>query len=153
MNTAAVEQHSPSRRKARAIALQVLYEIDGARHDRHRALERRLQEGAPSPSIVAFAGLIIDGVIESREEIDSIISTYAPTWPISQMAVVDRNLLRVAIFEMVVGHETPPKVAINEAVELGKVFGSDSSPKFVNGVLGSIMDSGLVPGEGDAASD
>ncbi len=130
----------------------MLYEIDGARHDRHRALARRLEDGPLSPSIEAFASRIIDGVIESRDEIDSIISTYAPAWPISQMAVVDRNLLRVAIFEMVFGGATPPKVAINEAVELGKVFGSDASPGFVNGVLGSVMDSGMVDGEGDAAS-
>ena len=148
-----MEQRSPARRKARAIALQVLYEIDGARHDRHRALERRLQDGPLSPSVQAFASQIIDGVIDSRDKIDSIISTYAPTWPISQMAVVDRNLLRVAIFEMVFGGATPPKVAINEAVELGKIFGSDASPKFVNGVLGSVMDSGMVEGEGDVASN
>ena len=88
-----------------------------------------------------FAHSIIDGVLDNREEIDKIIATYAVSWPIDQMAIVDRSILRMAIFEMVVGGETPPKVAINEAVELAKFFGSDSSPRFVNGVLGSVLES------------
>ena len=86
-----------------------------------------------------FAHQLVDGVLENKAEIDKIISAFAPNWPIDQMAIVDKNILRVAIYEMVLGGETPPKVAINEAVELAKSFGSDSSPKFVNGVLGSVM--------------
>ena len=137
-----LEARAPtSRRKARVIALQVMYEIDGARHDWGRALENRLKEEHIAPPVEAFARKLITGILEHREEIDTTISTYAPTWPIEQMAVVDRNVLRVAIYEIMMGGETPPKVAINEAVELGKVFGSDNSPKFVNGVLGSVMQS------------
>ena len=130
------------------MALQVLYEIDGARHDPHRALEQRLRDHSLSPAAEDFARKIIGGVLENRERIDTIISTYAPAWPIGQMAVVDRNILRVAIYEIVVGQGTPPKVAINEAVEMGKVFGSDSSPKFVNGVLGSVMEGEMAEESG-----
>ena len=129
-----------TRRKARIVAFQVLYVIDGARHDPNDALEGRLIDDRLPPSIEDFARRLISGVIEHRHEIDEVISRYAPSWPISQMAMVDRNILRVAIFEIMMGGETPFKVAINEAVEVGKLFGGDSSPRFVNGVLGSIMD-------------
>jgi N utilization substance protein B len=128
------------RRKARVVALQVLYETDCASRDPVRALENGLQERPITPATEAFARSLIDGVLENRAEIDTKISAYAPSWPISQMAAVDRNILRVAIFEILFGGETPPKVAINEAVELGKVFGSDSSSRFVNGVLGAVME-------------
>ncbi len=130
-----------ARRRARVIALQVLYEIDGARHDPDRAFENRLQEQSIPTPAEGFAREVIAGVLANRARIDTIISTYAPSWPIGQMAVVDKNILRVATFELVIGKETPPKVAINEAVELAKVFGSDASPKFVNGVLGSVFGS------------
>ena len=76
--------------------------------------------------------------MENLTEIDLLISSYAPNWPLNQIAAVDRNLLRVAIYEMLFEPLTPPSVAINEAVELGKIYGGDNSPKFVNGVLGSI---------------
>ena len=128
-----------TRRKARVIALQVLYETDRARHEPGRALDRILAGEPISASFEAFARHLVKGVLENQENIDKIISTYAPTWPVSQLAIVDRNILRVAIFEIRLGGETPPKVAINEAVELAKIFGSDSSSKFVNGVLGSVV--------------
>jgi len=136
-----------SRRKARIAALQILYEVDGARHDPVLALENRLQEAPLSPTAEAFARKLIDGVLENRAEIDKIISTHAPAWPIIQMAMMDRSILRVALFEILMGGETPPKVAINEAVELGKLFGADSSPRFVNGVLGSVMKSAELESE------
>jgi N utilization substance protein B len=136
-----------SRRKARIAALQVLYEVDGARHEPVRALDSRLREAPLSPSAEEFARKLIDGVLENRAEIDKIISTYAPAWPIIQMAMMDRSILRVALFEILMGGETPPKVAINEAVELGKLFGADSSPRFVNGVLGSVMKSAELESE------
>jgi N utilization substance protein B len=129
-----------SRRKARIAALQVLFEFDVAKHDPVRALENRQMEASLSPAAEAYARKLIDGVLQSRTEIDKLISTYAPAWPISQMAMLDRNILRVAIFEILIGRDAPPRVAINEAVELGKVFGADSSPRFVNGVLGSLME-------------
>ena len=130
-----------SRHMARAVALQVLYETDGSRHDPNRAIKRRVAEHTLSRPAEAFVRHIISGVLANGDRIDAIIGAHAPSWPVSQMAVVDRNLLRVAIYEILEGKETPPKVAINEAVELAKVYGSESTPKFVNGVLGSVMES------------
>ena len=130
-----------SRRKTRMVALQVLYEVDAVRHDPEAVFERMVQEENLPPSAEAFAhDLIFNGVIENREKIDSIISSLAPTWPIGQMAIVDRNILQIAIYELMFDGETPPKVAINEAVELAKAFGGDSSPKFINGVLRSVLE-------------
>ena len=141
---ALAEPRSPAtRRKARVVALQVLYELDGARHDVGRVLDNRLRDDQVSGPPATFARKLVSGVIEHRTEIDNIMSRYAPAWPVEQMAMVDRNILRVAIYEITLGGETPPRVAINEAVELGKIFGSDSSPRFVNGVLGSLMQSGV----------
>ena len=117
----------------------MLYEIDGSNHDVEDSLENRLDEAALPPGLAAFTKKLVLGVLANRPIIDKIIASYAPSWPIGQMAVVDRNILRVAIFEMLMGGETPRKVAINEAVELGKIYGADRSPKFVNGVLGSLM--------------
>lgn len=129
-----------TRRKSRVVAVQVLYEIDGSDHDVHDVLEHRLNEVALPIGPTAFTKKLVHGVLANRPEIDKIIAKYAPSWPIGQMAVVDRNVLRVAIFEILIGGETPPKVAINEAVDLGKIYGADRSPKFVNGVLGSLME-------------
>lgn len=129
-----------TRRTTRIVALQVLHEADSVRHDPMLVLRRRAEEESLSSSAAAFACTLVKGVLEKREELDNIIAAFAPSWPISQMAIVDRNILRMAIFEIMRGDETPPKVAINEAVELAKVFGSESSPKFVNGVLGSVME-------------
>ena len=131
-----------ARRHARIVALQVLYETDLVWHDRSGVLERRVREDSMTPDAAGFAEELVSGVFENREEIDKIIAGFAPSWPIDQMAVVDRNILRIAIFEIMPEGETPPKVAINEAVELAKVFGSDSSPRFINGVLGSVMEAG-----------
>ena len=128
-----------TRRKARVVALQALYEIDAAVRSSERALKNRLEIEPLSPSAEEFATGLVKGVLENQTRIDGLIETYAPSWPLKQMALVDRNLLRVAIYEIMIADETPPKAAINEAVELAKVFGAANSPKFVNGVLGSIM--------------
>ena len=128
-----------TRRKARVIAVQVLYEVDGSDHEVESALAARLDDAAVSPDAGAFTRKLVCGVLANRREIDKIISTHAPNWPIEQMAMVDRNILRVAIYEILMAGETPPKVAINEAVELGKIYGADRSPMFVNGVLGALM--------------
>jgi N utilization substance protein B len=97
-----------------------------------------------SKSATEFLTTLTTGVLENIQRIDKIITEFAPTWPISQMAVTDRNLLRMAIYEMAMLGETPPKVAINEAVEVAKVFGSESSPRFVNGVLGSVLETTIA---------
>jgi N utilization substance protein B len=91
-----------------------------------------------SEDVAAFARDLVNGVIQGREKLDQNIRDFAPAWPLEQISIVDRNILRIAIFEIL--HETkiPVKVAINEAVELAKTFGSNNSSKFVNGVLGSV---------------
>ena len=126
------------RRKARVIALQVLYEVNSVGHDAEAALAHLADEEKLSEENAAFARSLVSGVIQNREEIDQHIQKFAPAWPIEQLSVVDRNLLRLAIFEVLFDNNMPVKVAINEAVELAKTFGSDSSSKFVNGVLGSV---------------
>ena len=131
---------STTRRRTRIMVLQVLYEADAVGRDPLPLLERRVEEESLSPSAEMFAHNLVKGVLENREELDKIITAFAPSWPISQMAIVDRSLLRMAVFEMRLGDETPSKVAINEAVELAKVFGSESSSRFINGVLGSVME-------------
>ena len=129
-----------SRRVTRIAALQILSEVDSVNHPLEDVLERRRCSEKFSPVAEKFLCRITRGALENIHEIDSIITQFARNWPISHMAVIDRNLLRMAIYEMAMWGETPPKVAINEAVELAKVFGSESSPRFVNGVLGSVMD-------------
>ena len=128
-----------TRRKARVIAVQALYEVDGSGHEVGSVLETRIEEAGATPEADVFTRKLVCGVLANRREIDKIISTHAPNWPIEQMAMVDRNILRVAIYEILMADETPPKVAINEAVELGKIYGADRSPMFVNGVLGALM--------------
>ena len=119
--------------------MQVLYEADSVRHDPTEVLERVADEASLHSSAKAYTQGLVAGVLDNRAEIDDVIAEFAPSWPINQMATVDRNILRAAIYEIMLCDETPPKVAINEAVELAKVFGSDSSARFVNGVLGSVM--------------
>jgi len=127
-----------ARRKARALALQVLYEVDSVGHDVERALTHLLAEGRLSEEDGAFARELVSGVIQNKEKIDQYIKNFAPAWPVEQLPTVDRNILRVAIFEILLNNNVPVKVAINEAVELAKMYGSDNSSKFVNGVLGSV---------------
>jgi len=127
-----------ARRKARALALQVLYEVDSVGHDAERALTHLLAEGRLSEENGAFARELVSGVIQNKEKIDQHIKNFAPAWPVEQLPIVDRNILRVAIFEILLNNNVPVKVAINEAVELAKMYGSDNSSKFVNGVLGSV---------------
>jgi len=131
-------QSSGSRRKSRVLSFQTLYEIDRVRHNPTHVFQNRLLESSLLPAAEQFAHKLIQGVLEKRSDIDKIIATHAPAWPINQMSVVDKNILRISIFEIVFNDETPLKVSINEAVELGKIFGTSNSPKFINGVLGSI---------------
>ncbi|MBA7608725.1 Transcription antitermination protein NusB [subsurface metagenome] len=127
-----------ARRKARAIALQALYEIDSAGHDVEAVVTRFLAEGGLSEENDAFVRELVSKVIQNKEKIDHNIQKFATAWPIEQIPVVDRNILRLAIFEILFDNKVSVKVAINEAVELAKKFGSDNSSKFVNGVLGSV---------------
>jgi len=128
-----------SRTKARAIALQVLYEYDLTGHQVGVILVNRFQEDEQDSKSVKFTEEIVYGVYPSILKLDEIIAHYAPEWPLDQVASIDRNIIRIALWEFAVKKCTPIKVAINEAVELGKIYGSDSTPRFVNGVLGSLV--------------
>ena len=129
-----------SRTRARCLALQALYEVDIANHPPADVLHERLEEFPLSEDLAEFARQIIFGVLPLTHELDQIIARYAPEWPLDQIAAIDRNILRIAFWEFAVSRETPVKVAINEAVELAKLYGSDSAPRFVNGVLGTLVD-------------
>ncbi|MEO8357976.1 MAG: transcription antitermination factor NusB [Chloroflexota bacterium] len=128
------------RTRARSIALQVLYEVDMANHPPGDILKLRLEESPLSDDLAEFARQIVFGILPLTQTLDELIAKYAPEWPLDQIAAIDRNVLRMALWEFAVYRETPLKVAINEAVELAKLFGSDSAPRFVNGVLGALAD-------------
>lgn len=127
-----------TRRKARELALQALYELDLTGHNKEDVLDRLLAKGEFSEENVLFVRNLADGVLQNKNEIDRRIKEFAPAWPLEQLSAIDRNILRLAIFEILLDNKMPVKVAINEAVELAKTFGSNSSSKFVNGVLGSV---------------
>jgi N utilization substance protein B len=125
-------------REKRGVALQALYEIDMVGHDPETVLSQLIAESGLTGEYESFVRELVLGVIKDREKIDGIIREFAPAWPIDQISPVDRNILRLAIYEILLDNRVPVKVAINEAVELAKKFGGDNSSKFVNGVLGSV---------------
>jgi N utilization substance protein B len=129
-----------SRTRARSLALQALYEIDLTGHPPAEVFNRRLEEVELTDDLSEFARRILFGVLPLIVHLDHLIARYAPEWPLDQIAAIDRNILRIAFWEFAVQGETPIKVAINEAVELAKFYGSDSAPRFVNGVLGALAD-------------
>jgi N utilization substance protein B len=127
-----------NRHYARVIALQSLYESDFRDNDNVTDIfERHLENINEDPENTDFAKDLLTKTRAKIKEIDGTIEKYAPEWPIEQVAVIDRNILRMAVCELS-DFETPPKVVINEAIELAKSFGSETSSKFVNGVLGSV---------------
>jgi transcription antitermination protein NusB len=126
------------RTRARSIALQALYEIDVSGHLPADVIQDRLSEANLEPTLEEFVRKIVLGVWSIVITLDHFIAENAPEWPLDQVAIIDRNIIRIAFWEFAIDTETPVKVAINEAVELSKVFGSDSTPRFVNGVLGSL---------------
>jgi len=128
------------RTRARSLALQVLYEVDIAKHPPADIYRLRLEEMPLADDLSEFARQIIFGVLPLTNTLDEYIAKYAPEWPLDQIAAIDRNILRMALWEFAVYHNTPLKVAINEAVELAKQYGSDSAPRFVNGVLGALAE-------------
>jgi N utilization substance protein B len=128
------------RHVSRMIALQALYEIDAVGHDPLETVLRWAVEQNASENATAFARQLVEGVLQEREELDTLLQESAPLYPVARIAPVDRSVLRLAIYELVHLPSTPPKVAINEGVELAKEFGGDASSRFVNGVLGAIME-------------
>jgi len=127
-----------TRRKARVIALQALFEVDSVGHDVEGVVSRQVAEASLPEDGVVFVWELVDGVLTNKDRIDSMIQTYAPAWPVAQLATIDRNILRLATFEILFNNKVPVRAAINEAVDLAKTFGSDNSPKFINGVLGTV---------------
>src|SRR4030042_1308020 len=130
-------------RKARTIALQALYELNFSAHQPNKILARLLQEKPLPDEAADFVRSLVNGVLENKKSIDDIIRKFAPAFPVEQIAPIDRNILRLAIFEVLFDNRVPVKAAINEAIELAKSYGSDTSQKFVNGVLGSVTASYL----------
>lgn len=126
------------RHRLRAVVLQALYEIDAVGHKPDEALERQLDTVKMSSANRDYARALVEGVVAARAELDVRISAHAPHWPVSQMSLIDRNILRLAIFEILQDNKVPVKVSINEAVELAKSYGGDNSYRFINGVLGAI---------------
>jgi len=127
-----------SRRRARTVALQALFEADSSRHSPPEVLERMLREQGLPASSAEFARALVQGVLAEQARIDQAIAQAAPAWPVDQLPAVDRNILRLAIHEILGDNGTPVKAIINEAIELAKSFGSENSARFVNGVLGTI---------------
>ncbi len=129
-----------ARTRARGLALQVLYEVDMVDHNPVETMQARLEESPLPDELAEFVRQIVFGVLPLRARLDELIAHYAPEWPFDQIAAIDRNILRMAVWEFAASDTTPLKVAINEAVELAKQYGSDSAPRFVNGVLGSLSE-------------
>ncbi|HEX6512206.1 MAG TPA: transcription antitermination factor NusB [Chloroflexota bacterium] len=128
------------RRRARMLAVQALFELDFQDRPVEDVLEERLAEAKLSPENQEFVRQLVDGVLQHKDEIDARIAAAAPQWPIDQIAHVDKNVLRLAIFELMSeDNAVPAKVAISEAIELARLLGGGTSPKFVNGVLGAVM--------------
>lgn len=129
------------RHRVRIAALQVLFEVDATDHPIDVVFERRLEEEGLIGDGQRFLNQIVFGVWEHRSYLDRIIEEAAPNWPVTQMPGVDKAILRIALFELLIDdiEQTPVKAVINEAVELAKHFGSDNSSRFVNGVLGTVV--------------
>ena len=127
------------RRKGRMLTLQCLFGMDLRDWSPEIPLDWLIEDDPIPLGVREFAQELIHGVREDHAQLDTVIHKYAPAWPVDQLSVVDRNVIRIALFELLFRKDTPRKAAVNEAVELAKVFGSESSARFVNGVLGSIM--------------
>ena len=129
-------------RRARVLALQVLYELDLTGHAWRESVSAHAASVQAPPRVVTLAEEYVGGVLDALQELDKLIAQYAPMWPVAQLSAVDRNLLRLGLFEIRLASSTPPKVAVNEAVELAKQYGGDQSPRFINGVLGAALEAG-----------
>ena len=142
----AMVKSTDHRRKARTVALQSLFASDIRDNRTEPSFEWLDEEEKVAQQALEFATTLLRGVFDARPDLDSLIGRYAPAWPVSQLSLIDRNILRIALYELLHNPGTPRKTAVNEAVELAKVFGSESSARFINGVLGSVM-AGLESGE------
>src|SRR5262245_11553100 len=138
------------RHQARILALQILFEVDLTEHDPMEVLARTFADQPAPPETRRYVERLVTGTLTDQEEIDRHVFAAAPAFPVAQLPSVDRNVLRIAIYELLRQPDVPPKVAINEAVELAKRFGGDNSGRFVNGVLGTIVNTlGSTPAAGE----
>lgn len=137
------------RRRAREFALQVLYQIDIAGYRADKAYENCLKNLCPHEGVKGFSLELVNGVVEYKKEIDDLIKKYSEHWVLDRMAVVDKNILRVAIFELIYCDDLPYKVSIDEAIELAKRYGADDSPSFINGILDNIARKSLLEKNGE----
>ncbi len=139
-----VIEHEPTTSEstlARQVALQVLYEIDSSGHPPGEVLTQILNYHELTERSILFLTQLVQGVREYHKNLDLLIQQFAPEFPLNQVAIIDRNVLRIAVYEIGVYEKTPPRVAIDEAVQLAKLFGADGSQRFINGVLGALMSS------------
>src|SRR5436190_16087632 len=134
-----VSNASTARHLARVMAMQALYEVDAVDGDPVAVLDAVAAEHQPRARVRTFAADVVQGVLQHLEAIDAVIAEAAPQWPLAQMAGVDKAVLRVAVFELLFGRRAPPKVAINEAIDVAKTYGGEGSGRFVNGVLGHVL--------------
>lgn len=146
-----------NRHLSRSIVLQTLFEWDFnslSENTAEEILNRNVEEFAPGMGDFSFVKNLVDGILKKKKDIDTIIVKAAPEWPIEKIAIVDRNVLRIGLYELIFGDrkEVPAKVAINEAIELAKSFGGDTSGKFVNGVLGAVYKEMGEPGKDEVST-
>jgi len=126
------------RRKAREVALQVLYQLDVLKIDVKEAVELFWNNFDAPDEVRTFSSLLIEGTWLKVDAIDSLISSCSENWSIARMSRVDKNILRMAVYELLYCHDIPPKVTLNEAIDLGKVYGSENSGSFINGILDAL---------------
>ena len=127
-----------NRRKSRELAMQALFYMDMSQNDSNEMIERFCNNFAPSKKVLPFFLKIVKGAIQAKAEIDSILERFSDNWKLSRMSCVDRNIMRVAVYELLYCHDIPSKVSINEAIDIGKKFGTQESGAFINGILDSI---------------
>lgn len=127
------------RRRSRVLTLQALYEIDCSNHKPDDVLNRLITVKILPTESYDFSKILLNGVLNNKDKIDALIRQFAPAFPLDQITAIDRNILRLAIFEILFDNNVPTKVAINEAIELAKLYGGNNSRKLVNGVLGSLV--------------
>ena len=139
-----------TRRRARELAMQALFYMDAIQNASPQVLERFCENFTPSQKARPFFMKLVNGVLESRPQIDALIERFSKNWRVHRMTCVDRNVLRVAVFEMLFCPDIPPKVSINEAIDVGKKFGTEESGAFINGIIDSIriaIEKGEIPTE------